>query len=55
MNLNKLEIEIMQLRNCLNVRSTVETARKIGELLLKAKAALPHGKYLPWFNRGRSE
>ncbi|OWK46634.1 DNA-methyltransferase [Fimbriiglobus ruber] len=51
MNLTSLEIEILQLHNNLNVRPTVETARRIGNLLSEARAQLGHGKYLPWVSR----
>ncbi|WP_020469346.1 hypothetical protein [Zavarzinella formosa] len=48
MNLAAIELEILQLHNGLSLKSTVEAARKIGDLLVQAKSSLPHGHYLPW-------
>lgn len=46
--LDSIESEIKDLHAGLNLRSTVDRARRIGELLLRAKRLLGHGNYLPW-------
>ncbi|QEL19207.1 hypothetical protein [Limnoglobus roseus] len=51
MNLTRIETEILHLHNSVNVRPTVDAARKIGELLLEVKAYLDHGQYLPWVRK----
>jgi DNA modification methylase len=50
-SLEEIELEVLTLHNSINVRGTVERAKRIGELLLAAKARLPHGGYLPWLKK----
>ena len=50
-SLEEIELEVLALHNAINVRATVERAKRIGELLLAAKARLPHGAYLPWLKK----
>ena len=45
-SLEEIELEVLTLHNTINVRATVERAKRIGELLLSAKARLPHGEYV---------
>ena len=49
-SLNKLADEICRLHvQCVDyAQTTLEHARKAGELLIEAKSKLPHGEWLPW-------
>ena len=50
-SLREIEQEVLTLHNAINVRGTVERAKRIGALLLAAKSRLPHGGYLPWLTK----
>jgi hypothetical protein len=51
MDLARLEREILTLHNGLSLRPTVETAMKIGDLLMSAKEQVEHGKWRTWVRR----
>jgi hypothetical protein len=51
MNLSTLERQILELHNGISLRPTLQTASKIGELLLAAKSQLKHGEWSPWLHR----
>lgn len=45
------EINRLHLANCVVAQETIQRAIRIGELLVKKKASLPHGDWLPWFTK----
>lgn len=51
LSLPELEREVLSLHGSLHVRTDLDAARRIGELLLEVKARLGHGRYLPWLKR----
>jgi hypothetical protein len=51
MSLQTLEVEILTLHSNVNLRNTLEGARRIGQKLLEAKPLLQHGEWLPWLRR----
>lgn len=51
MQMPDIESEVLTLHDALNVRTTVDKARRIGELLLEVKRRLGHGEFLPWLKR----
>ena len=50
-HLDRLEMDVLQLHNKLGLRPTLETAARIGDILLEAKPLLPYGNWLPWLRR----
>jgi hypothetical protein len=51
MNLQRLELQILQLHNSLSMRPTLDVAVKLGERLAEAKGQLPHKEWTPWLAR----
>ena len=51
MELRQIELEVLAIHGSINLRPTIDKARRLGELLIEAKARLPHGHYLSWLAR----
>jgi hypothetical protein len=51
MTLQEIERKVLSLHNRLNMRTTVEEAANIGELLAEARKLLQYGQWLPWLKR----
>ena len=49
--MHDLEQRILQLHGALCVRTTVERAAAIGELLLEGKAVVGHGRFGTWLRQ----
>jgi Protein of unknown function (DUF3102) len=45
------EINRLHQANCEVAQQVIQRAIRIGELLVKKKASLPHGEWLPWFTK----
>lgn len=50
-NLQRLELEILEILNRINLRKTVDEVAKAGERLAEAKRQLSQGEWLPWLHR----
>ena len=51
MDLRHIELEVLAIHGSINLRPTIDKARRLGELLTEAKEHLPHGHYLSWLAR----
>ena len=45
------EINRLHQANCEVAQQVIQRAIRVGELLVKKKASLPHGEWLPWFTK----